>query len=68
MFKINNKGTRTRSSDFIVDFEHISHLFLVFLLLNTNLKTLKLLTAVFINRCTKALVIWQLIKNDRDTK
>ena len=37
MFKINNKDTRTtlccRSDVFIVNFEHISHLVLVFLLL-----------------------------------
>ena len=40
MFKINNKGTRTtrRSGVFIVKFEHISHLALVFLLLTLNMK------------------------------
>ena len=34
MFKANNNGTRTtrRSSNFVVNFEHISHLILVFLL------------------------------------
>ena len=32
-FKVNNNGTRvSRSSAFIVNFEHIPHLFLVFLL------------------------------------
>ena len=40
MFKVNNKNTRTtsrrRSGVFIVNFEHISHLFLVFLLLTVN--------------------------------
>ena len=34
MFKVNNK--RRRSGVFIVDFEHISQLFLVFLLLTLN--------------------------------
>ena len=37
MFKVNNKDTKRyqwrRSGDFIVNFEHISHLALVFLLL-----------------------------------
>ena len=41
MFKVNNKNTGVdcdwrRSGVFIVTFEHISHLFLVFLLLNVN--------------------------------
>ena len=39
MFKANNKNTRTtscRSGVFIVTFEHISHLFLVFLFLTLN--------------------------------
>ena len=30
MFKVDNKNTRRRSGVFIVHFEHISHLFLVF--------------------------------------
>ena len=38
MFKVNNKNTKTTgmssSGVFIVNFEYISHLFLVFLLLN----------------------------------
>ena len=38
MFKVNNKDTRRRnwhrSGVFIVNFEHISHVILVFLLLN----------------------------------
>ena len=41
MFKVNNKGTKTTSVTFgvfIVNFEHISHLFLVFLLLDLNIK------------------------------
>ena len=43
MFKVNNKDTRTtplawrRSDVFIVNFEHISHLVLVFLLLTLNM-------------------------------
>ena len=40
MFKVNNKNTRTTSMTsfwcFIVDFEHISQLSLVFLLLTLN--------------------------------
>ena len=40
MFKVNNKDTRMtprRSGIFIVNFEHISHLVLVFLLLTLNM-------------------------------
>ena len=41
MFKVNNKVTRTtfscRSTVFLVNFEHISQLFLVFLLLTLNM-------------------------------
>ena len=37
MFKVNNKDTRRRSGIFIVNFEHISHLVLVFLLLTLNI-------------------------------
>ena len=39
MFKVNNKDTRMkrRSGVFIVNFEHISHLVLVFLLLTLNM-------------------------------
>ena len=33
MFKVNNKDARRRSGVFIVNFEYISHLVLVFLLL-----------------------------------
>ena len=39
MFKVNNRNTRTtscRSGVFVVNFEHISHIFLVFLLLPWN--------------------------------
>ena len=37
MFKVNNINTRTRRSGiFIVNFEHISHLVLVFLLLTLS--------------------------------
>ena len=39
-FKVNNKNTRTMSlrsfSCFLINFEHISYLFLVFLLLSLN--------------------------------
>ena len=43
MFKVNNKDTRTtpkwrRSGVFIVNFQHISHLVLLFLLLTLNMK------------------------------
>ena len=60
--KLTIKTSERRSTVFIVNFEHISHLFLVFLLLNLNkyhpinLKTFKLLTAAIINRRTKVLV------------
>ena len=40
MLKVNNKGTRMtqcRSGLFIVNFEHISNLILVFLLLTLNM-------------------------------
>ena len=39
MFKVNNKDTRAmrRSGVFIVNFKHISHLALVFLLLTLNM-------------------------------
>ena len=36
IFKVNNWNTRRRSGVFIVKFEHISHLFLVFLLLTSD--------------------------------
>ena len=38
MFKINHKNTKTTSMtlSFIVNFEHIPHLFLVFLLITLN--------------------------------
>ena len=36
MFKVNNKDTTTTSGAFIVNFEQISHLALVFLLLTLN--------------------------------
>ena len=40
MFKVNNKVTRTTplALTFIVNFEHISHLVLVFLLLTLNMQ------------------------------
>ena len=38
MFKVNNKDTRRRSGIFIVNFEHIPHLVLVFLLLTLNMQ------------------------------
>ena len=41
MFKVNNKGTRTTPMGFgvfIVNFEHILHLALAFLLLTLNMK------------------------------
>ena len=37
MFKVNNENTRTNTNIFIVNFEHISHLVLVFLLLTLNM-------------------------------
>ena len=37
MFKVNNKDTH-RSSVFIVNFEHVSHLVIVFLLLTLNMQ------------------------------
>ena len=44
MFKVNDKYTKSkflrRSDAFIVNFEHISHLFLMFLLLTFNKKIL----------------------------
>ena len=36
--KVNNRNTRTSSGVFIVNFEHISHLALVFLLLTLNMQ------------------------------
>ena len=36
MFKVNNEDFETDINDLIVSFEHISHLFLVFLLLTLN--------------------------------
>ena len=36
MFKVNNKDTRRRSGIFIVNFEHISHLVLLFPLGNLD--------------------------------
>ena len=37
MFKVNNKKQQNNVSNvFIINFEHISHLFLVFLLLTLN--------------------------------
>ena len=36
MFKVNNKDTKTTSGVFIVNFEHISQLFLAFLLFTLN--------------------------------
>ena len=71
--KLTIRTLEWRPTVFVVDFEHISHLCLEFLLLTlnklvfagshpTNLKTLKLLTATTINKRTKILVKWQLIK------
>ena len=36
MFKVGNKGTKTMPGVLIVNFEHISHLVLVFLLLTLS--------------------------------
>ena len=38
LFKVNNRNTRKRTTSgiFIINFEHTSHLFLVFLLLTLN--------------------------------
>ena len=76
MFKVTIKTPEWRSTFFVVDFEHISHLFLVLLLLTlnklvfpgshpVNLKTLKLVTAATINnvktRPSKAKVLtWKI--------
>ena len=38
MFEVNNKDTRTTSCVFIFNFEHISHLVLVFLLLTLKME------------------------------
>ena len=38
MFNVSNKDTRMVSGIFIVDFEHISHLVLVFPLLTLNMQ------------------------------
>ena len=38
MFKVNNRKTNHRSGVFIVNFEHISHLVLVFLLVTLNMQ------------------------------
>ena len=38
MLKVNNKDTRRRSGVFIVNFEHILHFALVFLLLTLNMQ------------------------------
>ena len=37
MFKVNNKNNRTSSAVFVVNFEHISHLFLAFLSLTSSM-------------------------------
>ena len=36
MIRVNNKNTGRRSGIFIINLDHISHLFLVFLLLTLN--------------------------------
>ena len=65
--KLTIKASEWRSTIFVVDFERISHLFLMFLLLTLNkllfagshpinLETLKVLTPATITRCTKILV------------
>ena len=59
MFKVNNKDTEQcqwrRSSVFIVSFEHISHLALVFLLLTLNKQMPAGLCDILIStpRCTE---------------
>ena len=44
MFKVNNRNTRTKSGVFIVNFEHISHLALMVLLLTLNMGKLNVKT------------------------
>ena len=46
MFKVNNKDTGT-TPIFIVNFEHISHLVLVFLWLTFNFKLAQILLKIF---------------------
>ena len=47
MLKVNNKDTRRRSGVFIVNFEHILHLVLAFLLLTLNMKLPAGLSLIF---------------------
>ena len=49
MFKIDNKNTRATSDIFIVNFERISQLFLVFLLLTFNEQMLAVLGLNLLN-------------------
>ena len=53
MFKVNNKDTRCLFGVFIVNFEYISHLFLVFLLL-----ALKYLIAGWDQSLMGVIIVW----------
>ena len=53
MLKVNNKGARCLSGVFIVNFEYISHLFLVFLL-----SALKYLIAGWDPSLMKVIIVW----------
>ena len=53
MFKVNNKDTRCLFGVFIVSFEYISHLFIVFLLL-----TLKYLIAGWDQSLMQVIIVW----------
>ena len=59
MFKVNNKATRTTSGVFIVNFDHISHLFLVFLWLTLNKYVLAEL--LILNSFAYLILVFQLL-------
>ena len=71
MFKVNNKDIKTtpwhRSDVFIVNFEHISHLVLEFLLLNLNMQLLAGLKMTRINQMqdlnslSKPKLLWETV-------
>ena len=54
MFKVNSKDTRTMSDVFIVNFEQISHMVLVFLLLTLSRQVLANLDLFFTNQADPA--------------
>ena len=61
MFEVNNKVTRTASGVFIVHFEHISHLVLVFLLLTLIEETVYSIHGAF--RDLVPFVPFKIVKN-----